>query len=56
MESSPTTQVIMMSSVKDMVNRHVAFPQAHLDAERLAELGLPRVSWRLGFRAGKRGD
>ena len=43
-ESCPGTQIIMIPSVRDLVSRHVAFPQANLEKERMVELGLPKVS------------
>ena len=39
-EASPSTVVLLVPSVRDMVSRHVAFPQAMLDKEAL---GLPKV-------------
>lgn len=41
MESSPGTAVILIPSVRDLVSRHVAFPQTPL--EKSTELGLPKV-------------
>ncbi|KAJ9107993.1 hypothetical protein QFC20_003679 [Naganishia adeliensis] len=40
MESSPGTAVILIPSVRDLVSRHVAFPQTPL--EKSTELGLPK--------------
>jgi DNA polymerase alpha subunit B len=40
MEACPATAVILIPSVRDMISRHVAFPQAML--ERTPELGLPK--------------
>jgi DNA polymerase alpha subunit B len=40
-EDCPATAVIVIPSVRDMVSRHVAFPQAML--EKSPELGLPKV-------------
>jgi len=40
-EASPGTVIILVPSVKDLVSKHVAFPQAMLDKE---PLGLPKVS------------
>ncbi len=40
MEASPATAVILIPSIKDMISRHVAFPQAML--ERAPEWGLPK--------------
>jgi DNA polymerase alpha subunit B len=39
-ENSPGTCIIVVPSVRDMVSRHVAYPQAMLDKE---QLGLPKV-------------
>lgn len=39
-EQSPGTVIIMVPSVRDMISRHVAFPQAMLEKE---VLGLPKV-------------
>lgn len=39
-EASPGTVIILVPSVRDMISRHVAFPQAMLDKEAL---GLPKV-------------
>lgn len=39
-ESSPSTMIILVPSVRDVVSQHVAFPQAMLDKE---SLGLPKV-------------
>lgn len=44
MEACPATQVILIPSVRDMISRHVAFPQAMFEKDRLTELGLPKVS------------
>jgi len=40
-ESSPATVIILVPSVRDMISRHVAYPQAMLDKEAL---GIPKVS------------
>ncbi|KAJ9119956.1 hypothetical protein QFC24_005439 [Naganishia onofrii] len=40
MESSPGTAVILIPSVRDLISRHVAFPQTPLDKD--PELGLPK--------------
>jgi DNA polymerase alpha subunit B len=37
---SPGTVIIVVPSVRDMVSRHMAYPQAMLDKEAL---GLPKV-------------
>ena len=50
-EHSPGTHIILVPSVRDMVNRHMAFPQAMLDKELL---GIPKVScvfWDKVYRA-----
>ena len=41
MESTPGTAVILVPSVRDLISRHVAFPQTPL--EKSVELGLPKV-------------
>lgn len=40
-EETPGTHIILVPSIRDMVSRHVAFPQAMLDKELL---GLPKAS------------
>lgn len=45
-DACPGTQIIMIPSVRDLVSRHVAFPQANFEKERMAELGLPKVRLR----------
>lgn len=40
LEASPSTTIILVPSVRDVVSHHVAFPQAMLDKE---SLGLPKV-------------
>ncbi|GHJ84547.1 hypothetical protein NliqN6_0949 [Naganishia liquefaciens] len=40
MESTPGTAVILVPSVRDLISRHVAFPQTPL--EKSVELGLPK--------------
>lgn len=40
-DASPSTVIILVPSVRDVVSRHVAFPQAMLEKEAL---GLPKVS------------
>jgi hypothetical protein len=40
-ESSPATTIILVPSVRDIISRHMAFPQAMFDRETL---GLPKVS------------
>ena len=42
-ERCPGTQVIMIPSVRDLISRHVAFPQSNFEKERMADLGLPKV-------------
>jgi len=34
----------MIPSVRDLISRHVAFPQSNFEKERMADLGLPKVS------------
>ena len=46
LEQSPSTVIILVPSVRDMVSRHMAFPQAMLDKEAL---GLPKVSFSVPF-------
>ena len=40
-ETSPATTVILVPSVRDIISRHMAFPQAMFDRDTL---GLPKVS------------
>lgn len=40
-EASPGTKVALVPSIRDIVSRHVAYPQAALDRE---SLGLLKVS------------
>ena len=40
-DSSPATVIFLVPSVRDMISRHVAYPQAMLDRE---SLGIPKVS------------
>lgn len=40
-DGSPSTVIILVPSVRDVVSRHVAFPQAMLEKD---VLGLPKAS------------